>query len=219
MNRTYQACSGKGDMVVFFDFDGTLTTKDTLMPFLKFVVGARIYYIKLLLISPVLVAYLLGLMRNDMAKQVLLWFYLSGYRDSTLYKCGDRFVEQIIPTLLRPKGMERLRRHQQQGHQCVLVSASLDFYLQPWVKHQGLDGLLCSRLRVKDGKVSGLLDGSNCYGDSKRERIQEWLDTRKFDAIYAYGDTKGDYPMLRLADQPFYWNGHDFELKSFSSWS
>ncbi|WP_257292907.1 haloacid dehalogenase-like hydrolase, partial [Endozoicomonas sp. ONNA1] len=58
----------EGAVVAFFDFDGTLTTGDTLMPFLKYVLGRRKYYAKLFLVSPILVAYFAKVLRNDIAK-------------------------------------------------------------------------------------------------------------------------------------------------------
>jgi HAD superfamily hydrolase (TIGR01490 family) len=190
--------------VAFFDFDGTLTTGDTLMPFIKFVVGAPRYYAKLVLLSPVLLAYFARLIRNDLAKQIVLKQYLAGYPIDELYELGKRFSEEVIPTLLRPEGMERLRWHQAQGHQCVLVSASLEVYLTHWAKKEGFERVLATVLaQCPDHRVTGGLEGNNCHGVAKADRIKKTfqnLDTRR---CYAYGDTPGDHPMLDLADEGF----------------
>lgn len=192
--------------VVFFDFDGTLTTKDTLMPFLKFVVGSPAFYAKLLVISPVLIAYFLKLIRNDVAKQLVLKWYLSGYPIDELFNVGSRFSKEILPSMLRVEGIERLRWHQQQEHECVLVSASLDVYLNSWVKTEKIDALLSSQLAVEEKKVTGKLEGANCFGENKVQRILCWLNGRTPPFIYAYGDSKGDKPMLNLADEGFLFN-------------
>lgn len=189
--------------VVFFDFDGTLTTKDTLMPFLKFVVGSPAFYAKLLVISPVLIAYFLKLIRNDVAKQLVLKWYLSGYSIDELFDLGNRFSQKIIPGMLRTEGMERLRWHQQQGHECILVSASLDIYLESWVKMENINALLSSQLAVKKDCITGKLKGGNCFGEQKVQRILEWLNGRLPPFIYAYGNSKGDESMLMFANEGF----------------
>ena len=71
--------------MAFFDFDGTLTQGDTLMPFLRFMVGSPAYYAKLTWLGPVLAAYYTGLLRNDIAKQIVLKRYLAGYFAAELF--------------------------------------------------------------------------------------------------------------------------------------
>lgn len=187
--------------VAFFDFDGTLTTGDTLMPFLKFVVGKPRYYWYLLLVSPVLVGYLLKLIRNDVAKETVLKRYLSGYRIEDVFALGETFSKGTIPTMLRSAGIARLKWHQEQGHNCILVSASLDVYLRSWAMSMGFDDLICTKLEVSStGKVSGNIEGNNCYGMEKVKNIESLSFRLNQRTVYAYGDTKGDYPMLKIAD-------------------
>lgn len=189
--------------VAFFDFDGTLTTGDTLMPFLKFVVGAPRYYWYLILVSPILIAYILKLIPNDIAKQKVLELYLSGYPLSELFEKGKNFSQEVIPTMLRNEGMEKLRWHQTQGHTCVLVSASFDVWLKPWAESNGFDDILTTQLETNDGFVTGLIAGNNCYGQEKVRRIESWLNMKKISPsyTYGYGDTTGDIPMLSLMDK------------------
>lgn len=187
--------------VAFFDFDGTLTTGDTMMPFLKFVVGTPTYYAKLALVSPVLGAYFTKLLRNDIAKQIVLKQYLAGYHIDELFTMGDRFSREVIPSMLRPEGMEYLKWHQEQGHTCILVSASMDVYLQSWAQENGFSYLISSRLKKNDlGIVTGDLHEENCFGEEKKRKISDWLVVNPAGITFAYGDTPGDMPMLRLVN-------------------
>lgn len=192
--------------VAFFDFDGTLTRRDTLMPFLKFTVGKPTFYFKLLLISPILIAYFLRLIRNDVAKQIVLRFFLSGSNSAELMELGERFSKEIIPLMLREEGMNLLRWHQKQGHKCVLVSASLDIYLGYWAKYEGFNAFLTSSLSVDTHTkaVTGMLSGQNCYGAEKSRRAKLWLGHQPFkvSSTFGYGDTKGDYELLKFVDNP-----------------
>lgn len=193
--------------VAFFDFDGTLTTGDTMMPFLKYVVGTPTYYAKLALVSPVLAAYFAKLLRNDIAKQIVLKQYLAGYHIDELFERGRRFGEEVIPTMLRPEGMQRLRWHQEQGHECVLVSASLDVYLNAWAKREGFAEVICTKLEKNtDGYVSGKIQGENCHGKEKARRVLNWRNGRCSIETFAYGDTRGDLPMLTSVDHGALWD-------------
>jgi HAD superfamily hydrolase (TIGR01490 family) len=196
--------------VAFFDFDGTLTRRDTMLPFLRQYVGNWRFFSDLLLLSPVLLGYVAKLIPNDVAKQKVLRRYLAEHRQDALYAEGCSFARTGIPALLRPEGMEKLAWHQGQGHECVLVSASLDIYLRAWTDSQGM-GLLCSKLAVDaEGCVSGRLDGNNCYGPEKVVQVKNWLNGRTPERIYAYGDTSGDLPLLNFADEGLLWRGKAF---------
>lgn len=199
--------------VAFFDFDGTLTTGDTLMPFLKFVVGKPKYYWNLLLVMPVLVCYLFKLIRNDVAKEVVLKRYLAGYHIDDLFALGERFSKEVIPTMLRSEGMERLRWHQEQGHECVLVSASLDIWLKSWSESNGFTEFITSTLdKSKENIALGILKGPNCYGEEKKTRALQWLlkENRSPRYITTYGDSRGDYNLMAISDSAYLMKGGRF---------
>lgn len=197
--------------VAFFDFDGTLTRRDTFLPYLARLLGGPHLALRLLQTSPVLLGYLLGRVANDRAKETLLQACITGWSMQTLREAGVEYARTGLPALLRKEGMQRLDWHREQGHTCVLVSASLDLYLDPWVAGQGLDGLICSRLETDEqDRVSGRLEGDNCHGETKVKLIRQWLSGREVDTVYAYGDTRGDLPMLRMADLGYLWRRSGF---------
>lgn len=182
--------------VAFFDFDGTLTRRDTLLPFLRYVAGGAAFHTRLALLSPVLLAYLTGGLRNDVAKEIVLRSYLGGQELEELRRKGREFSQTMIPAMLRPEGMERLHWHQAQGHDCVLVSASLDVYLQPWTKTEKFSDLISTSLNAAAGKTDGRICGRNCHGREKVQRMKAWLSGRSPAETYAYGDSRADIHML-----------------------
>ena len=98
--------------------------------------------------------------------------------------------------------MDRLEWHKSQGHDCVLVSASLDIYLGPWCQKLEFADHITSKYVVgSDGVVSGALEKGNCNGNEKLRRINAWLSGRNPETTYAYGDTQGDIPMLSAVRQ------------------
>jgi phosphatidylglycerophosphatase C len=189
----------------FFDFDGTLTVRDSLIPFLRWIRGTSRFVGDLLVTSPWLGAYAVGFLGNESVKERLLTQTLRGSDYDYLCHRGEEFAHCHIPHLLRADTVARLRAHQQQGHCCVLVSASLEVYLKPWAKSMGFEYCLASSLvRCSDDRVTGALQDGNCYGEEKVRRIQSLLNHLGDAPItYAYGNSKGDFPMLSVVDKGY----------------
>lgn len=197
--------------LVLFDFDGTLTRRDSLMPFLRQTVGTAAFVGGLARCSAMLAAYAAGRIRNDRAKERLLAHFFGGRSIDELHKAGQRFANGSLNGLLRPAQMALLEQHREAGDTCVLVSASLDLYLEPWARGHGFEAVLSSRLATDEhGRVSGRLEPANCHGPEKARRIQAWLADRRPSHVTAYGDSRGDVEMLKMADAP-HWIGRRFE--------
>ena len=192
-------------VVAAFDFDGTLTRRDTLFPFLLHVAGPLTFTIKFITLLPTLCLYALGLMRNDIAKIKVLQRFLANRDLAHLQQQAIDFAENKLPSLQRSAAMQRLSWHKQQGHRCVVVSASLELYLRPWALKAGFNDVLCSKLEpIAGGLTSGKLLGENCFGAEKIRRLQALLGPREGYTLYAYGDSRGDKELLSAADFPFY---------------
>lgn len=189
--------------LALFDFDGTLTTKDTLGDFIRFVFGKPKTVIGGILLSPILVGYALGLIDNGKAKEQVIKYFFGGMSGESLHKLGKQYAQERLPQILRPAVLEKLKWHQAQGHKVVIVSASTEYWLKPWTDEMSFD-LLATQLETKEGLLTGNYAGQNCHGQEKVRRIQKAYRLEQYNQIYAYGDTSGDKPMLQLATQAFY---------------
>jgi len=194
-------------VVAAFDFDGTLTWRDTLLPFLRRLLGGPRLLWVLLVCSPWLIAYALRLTSNHRAKARLLHAALAGRTTGDVERCARAFVQDELPLQWRPWAMHQLVQHQQLGHRCVLVSASTSLYMHLVGESLGVDAVLCTEMEVADGRYSGRMATANCHGEEKVRRLQAWLATgsgAESPVLHAYGDTSGDKPMLRLASVAWY---------------
>ncbi len=192
-------------IVAAFDFDGTLTRNDTMFPFLRHVAGRWKYVANIVAATPGLCSYALGRTENQVAKEQLFGHFLKGLRKQDIEQMGKEFALSGIPRMLRVDAVEKLRWHRNEGHYCVLLSASLDVYVSHWAHQMGFDDIACSRLQFdSQGIATGYLDGKNCYGPEKVRRLEQLLDRNTVSVLYAYGDSRGDKELLALADQPFY---------------
>lgn len=184
---------------VAFDFDGTLTRSDTLMPFLREVIGGARLARSLVLEAPWLAGYVVGVVPNDVAKQRLLARTLRGRAREQLEARGAAFARDHIPGMQRPDTMQRLCAHKEAGHRCVLVTASLTLYTRPWGLAQGFEAVIGSELDFDDqGHATGRLRGANCYGAEKERRLRALLGPAPL--WVAYGDSRGDREMLAMAE-------------------
>jgi len=194
-------------VVAAFDFDGTLTWRDTLLPFLRCLLGTPTLLWVLFVCSPWLVAYALRLISNHRAKAVLLQASLAGRPVAEVERCARDFVQNELPLQWRPWGLHQLVQHQHAGHRCVLVTASTSLYMRLVGASLGVDAVLCTEMEVVDGHYSGRMATANCHGEEKVRRLQAWLAAEygaAMPGLHAYGDTKGDLPMLRLANEAWY---------------
>lgn len=189
--------------LVLFDFDGTITKKDSFLKFIRFEVGFIRFLFGLIVLSPILIAYFFKLIPNFKAKSIVFSFFFKGYNERKFRKTATDFSLLHIDNLVRKNVFDRIVWHKDQGHRIVIVSASIDYWLKPWCDLYGFD-LLASKIEVNNGILTGKLNGKNCYGIEKVFRIKESYDLNKFDYIYAYGDSKGDMPMLEIANQSYF---------------
>ena len=191
-------------IIAAFDFDGTLTYQDTLLPFLVYTHGWISTFGKLTLQLPNLTTYLLGGISRQEAKESILKQFYAGIPLKQLQQKGEEFAK-ALDKHIKPDMQKRLQWHLQQGHRCVLISATLDVYLEPWAKRVGIHEVISSRMQATpDGKTTGYLLGSNCWGPEKVRRLYERLGPRENYCLYAYGDSRGDLELLAAADHAFY---------------
>ena len=190
--------------LALFDFDGTLTTRDSLLFFLFFVSGSPTAFLfRAVTCFPDLLSFHLGRSSNEISKQRILAVFLRNSTPADLKRARERILK-ILPKLLREKALARLRWHQSQGHECVLVSASPDIYLQDVATHLKC-GLICTEVDVgADNNPRGTFKTPNCHGPEKLKRVREHFGDLSSRIIYAYGDSSGDKEMLAVADYPFY---------------
>jgi HAD superfamily hydrolase (TIGR01490 family) len=189
--------------LVLFDFDGTITTKDTFLEFIIFYHGSFKFLSGFSLLSPILILHLLKVVPNWRAKEfVLAWFFKNESEEYFNNKC-DQFCREIVPSLVRKQALETLRAHQAKGQEVVVVSASAENWVRPWCNTMDVT-CIATRLEVVNGKLTGKILKKNCYGEEKVCRLKEEFNITDFDSIIAYGDSSGDRQMLSLAQEQFY---------------
>jgi phosphatidylglycerophosphatase C len=183
-------------IVAAFDFDGTLTRRDSLVPFLASQVGRAVT-------ARGIVAAAKTWGDRSARKQVLLDRTLAGRPVDEIVEAGEAYAARLVARGMRTDTLALLDDHRSNGHRPVIVSASPELYVQAAGRLLGIDDVLATRLEVDDrGRLTGRYDGRNCLGEEKVVRLEEWFAGREATLLYAYGNSSGDDALLARADVP-----------------
>ena len=188
--------------LALFDFDGTLTTKDSLGEFIKYVVGEKKYFFTLIKFSPYFILWQLKIIKNYTAKEIMFRMFFKDFDEKRFRDLANKFSLEKIDEILRENTYAKFRKHIEDEHRVIVVSASMKCWLEPWCKKEGVE-LLSTELLFENQKYSGKFSTKNCHGVEKLNRIKEHLSLDDYDTIYAYGDSSGDTQMLSIAEYKY----------------
>lgn len=202
----------KKTVVAYFDFDGTITTKDTLLPFLLEVVGYPKFIFKLPVILPTVFLYLLKVINNEIAKEKVLNILLKGKKENFLEEKAQNFAKKRIDKLIKPEIFAKLEYHQEHNHTIIIVSANLAIYLRFWAILHKIDAVIATELDFCNGRFTGRLATRNCYGLEKTKRIRHYLEANgAYTYSYGYGNSAGDHELLNFVDEGYWVSGNSIE--------
>ena len=172
--------------VYAFDFDGTLTTSDTLLAFIRYAKGTPAFVWGFLCHAHLLVLMKLKLYPNWKAKQKVFSYFFKGM-DLEVFNSLCQHFAADNRELLRPKGLQLVAQAQAEEADTLIVSASIDNWVQPFFPHVKVLG---TQIEVKDGRLTGRFLTKNCYGQEKVNRILALYPDRNTYHLIAYGDTR-----------------------------
>ncbi len=114
-----------------------------------------------------------------------------------------KYLAEIQP-LLRPWIIARVRWHQDQGHNVLLITASNDFISRPIAQMIGISEMICTLAEIKDGKLTGKIGDHPPFRDGKLHQLSTWLAEKNQNLVgsWCYSDSYNDLALLECADHP-----------------
>jgi phosphatidylglycerophosphatase C len=212
-----------------FDLDGTLTTRDTSLPFISFARGRSRLVRSMAAVLPFLVMDLsvafkreIGVAGHRLGRvwgrrevefhQRLLRAMFQGMEEEEFLALGRRFAAEAMDAMVSPGGLEQVAWHRARGHECILVTASIDCYVEPWGRRVGFDKVLGSRMAVDAlARVQGGFEGEPCWGEAKFRRLRDAVGPLAGYTVVVYGNEPGDLALLARAD-------HAVRVRAGDSW-
>lgn len=195
---------GEQRPLVAFDFDGTLSFRDSFLAFLAWRAGPLGWALGLAALAPDTILYMAHRDRGRL-KAAAARVFLKGLRQAELEAACDEFANSSLGRrLIRPDAEQCWSHWKARGAELVIVTASPEEVVAPFARRLGADRLIGTRLaRDAEGRLTGAFSTANCRGPEKVERLR---------AVYgqgvrlaaAYGDTAGDREMLELAEERGY---------------
>ena len=191
------------EQIYIYDFDGTLTRRDSFLDFIRYTCGSRSLYCGLLLFSPLLILMKLRLYANGRAKERLFTHFFQGMSirvfDDLCAKYGLSRAD-----LLLDAARKAVNEVASNGYRIFIVSASVDRWVLPFFRDVPNVTVIGTQIEVENGLVTGRFSTPNCYGAEKVRRIQALLPHREHYELIAHGDSRGDKEMLDDADQSYF---------------
>lgn len=187
--------------IVAFDFDGTLTIRDSFTDFLRWRAGPGAWALGLVKMAPAVAAYARDRDRGRI-KAASVKEFLRGLTRAELEADAQRFADQVGDRFMRPDALACWDDWGRRGAHRVIVTASPETTVAPFARRLGADALLGTQIAFDDqDRVTGAFACANCRGEEKvlRLRAAYGADVR---LTAAYGDTSGDTEMLAIADEP-----------------
>lgn len=186
--------------IVAFDFDGTLTVRDSFTTFLRWRAGAPRYAVGMARLAPAAMGYLLHKDRGRI-KAAAVAEFLKGVSREALEADAARFAAAFSGELMRPDAVAAWRNWREQPVRLVIVTASPDVVVAPFARGLGADQLIGTELAYDAaGRVTGAFSTPNCRGDEKLARLRAVFGPH-IEIRAAYGDTDGDRALLAAATE------------------
>ncbi len=175
-------------MIVVFDFDKTLTYKDTLFDFFRFVAKNRkgfVFKVPLYFISMIFTK--LKLISNTKLKEIGINLFLKGLSKKKLKEISNQYAKTIKLNKLYYSTNFKDNNY-------FIVSASFEEYLKPLFPTSTT--ILASSLIYKEGKVETLK--FNCYKQNKLQALKA-LNITNIDKLYT--DSISDLPLAKISSK------------------
>jgi phosphatidylglycerophosphatase C len=137
--------------------------------------------------------------RSDWKRRVLQQT-LGGREKLAVTRIATQFVVGRLIRRVRPDCLRRWQWHRAHGHRMVLASASLDLYLDHFGALLGADEVICTRMEVVNGWLTGRMATPNCRGAAKVHRVREYLAGVPTGLVWVYADGRVDRPLREWAD-------------------
>jgi HAD superfamily hydrolase (TIGR01490 family) len=130
--------------------------------------------------------------------------YLAGKPAQVIEPLGEEFCREQLCPYVSPAAMEAIEGHRNAGHRIVLLTGSLDFLIDPIATALRAERCFASRLEQVAGVYTGRLVPPLPYGQGKRRLIEQLAQDISLDLslCYAYGDSPGDFDLLRAVGYP-----------------
>ena len=197
--ETERRAPNAGRAIVAFDFDGTLTIRDSFTAFLRWRAGPIRHALGMARLAPAALRYLIDRDRGRI-KAAAVREFLAGLTRDELRRAAESFAAEQSAAMFRPDALQTWRDWRDRGALMVIVTASPSDVVRPFAERLQAEALIGTELAFDaQGRLTGGFVTPNCRGPEKVARLEARFGAGVRLAA-AYGDTGGDREMLAIAE-------------------
>lgn len=204
MGTTFSPDNKGSGYIAFFDLDRTITKAVSGRALARH--SFRKGHMKM---SDLIEALLLGMgyrlgIADPVSSMIKMTEWLGGMKPEVLAGLCHEVVHKMMIPSIYSNITDELKMHRSRNARTVILSSSLEPVCREMADFLNMDDIICSRLEVADGYLTGRPDGKLCYGEEKGIRLKEYceINNSRTDEAWYYGDSEADIPALSLAGIP-----------------
>ena len=206
--------------VALFDLDGTLTWRDTLLPFLLGFVRRRPHRAVGLWRLPLALARYWQDRDRGALKSSVIRMLMRNEKRSVLDAWAQSFVAGLKPKhRFRALALAVVEAHRAAGDHLVLLSASPDLYVPRIGQLLGFERTLCTEIEWQGERLDGRLKSPNRRGEEKLHCLAWLREQYPGSQVIAYGNSASDLDHLRHADRALLVNGDSAARRLAAKWN
>lgn len=211
------------DKLAIFDVDYTLTSKETLMAFYRYMIKSdfrKIKYLPRALYSGLM--FKMNIYDEKKTKETFLKF-IEGVEEAKLQEIVKGFFNDVILNILYTDALDMIKKTSNDGYKVILISASPEFYINEFMNIDGVYHTIGTKFLFEDGKFSCKMKGENCKGEEKVKRLMQFLRRSDMDVdlkkSLMFSDSLSDSPLLNLVGNPYLINYNKKTKHTVLKWS
>ena len=177
------------DKIIVFDFDKTLTVRDTNFSFFRFIgKNQPFYYARLLLYIALVIARKSNVISNLKLKNLGLYLFIGGKSENEILDLSLQFGKTIK---LNNTVANLLMEYQKSENRVIIITASIGSYVRSIYPNVEIIG---SSIDFKS-KIIKL--GIHCYEQNKIKQLSD-IGLNRIDTLYT--DSISDLPLAKISN-------------------
>ncbi|TSC55089.1 MAG: HAD-superfamily hydrolase [Parcubacteria group bacterium LiPW_30] len=192
--------------LAIFDIDRTLIKGQSQEALLKFIYKKgyikNCYYIKIIFWF---VLYKLHIVKNPKKIMEYAFSVFGGKSEQEVKEIINEFFNEDLKGRFYGDGIKLVNELKDKRFRIILISNAVDVLVEKIAEYLAVNDFRGTTLEVKDGKLTGKIEGPIVYGVEKSNIVKKYISDNniELDNVYAYGDHISDVFMLELAKHPF----------------
>ncbi|AFH50183.1 Phosphoserine phosphatase [Ignavibacterium album JCM 16511] len=186
-----------------FDFDKTITITDTILPLCKFLSKRFNSSLSFYLIQLLFAVYRIKLISSKKFKESVIKYLLKNKNSVEIENAILDFYKLNYEKLFNSVIINLIEEEKKAGNRIIIVTSNLDLFVYPIKKLLPVDEVFGTKVKIVNELVYDSIEGENCSGNEKSRVIQEYKSNQQFDKVISYGDSSGDFEMLKSSDESF----------------